>query len=139
MGVVWLGARLRELARALSAALSRARQTLQFQTVQHQPTTTDCQPTLNNGIQVFVTGKLAVQRPPPRSSSPFSRPPPRYPLPTPPLLPVPGSPSAGGRRQGASGATRGLPPRSQRLGPRCGCAELPPPPAPHRSTEVPTR
>lgn len=34
--------------------------TLQFQTVQHQPTTTDCQPTLNNGIQVFVTGKLAV-------------------------------------------------------------------------------
>merc|ERR1712166_536421 len=34
--------------------------TLQFQTVAHQPTTTDCQPTLNNGIQVFVTGKLAV-------------------------------------------------------------------------------
>jgi len=35
--------------------------------VQHQPTTTDCQPTLNNGIQVFVTGKLAVQlRPSPR-------------------------------------------------------------------------
>ena len=35
--------------------------------MQHQPTTTDCQPTLNNGIQVFVTGKLAVQlRPSPR-------------------------------------------------------------------------
>ena len=57
----------RALARALSAARSRARQTLQFQTVQHQPTTTDCQPTLNNGIQVFVTGKLAVKlRPSPR-------------------------------------------------------------------------
>ena len=51
----------RALARSLSAACARsARQTLQFQTVAHQPTTTDCQPTLNNGIQVFVTGKLAV-------------------------------------------------------------------------------
>ena len=45
-----------ELRRARSA-----RQTLQFQTVQHQPTTTDCQPTRDNGIVVFVTGKLAVR------------------------------------------------------------------------------
>lgn len=34
--------------------------TLKFQTVQHQPTTIDAQPTLNNGIVVFVTGNLAV-------------------------------------------------------------------------------
>lgn len=48
-----------ELRRARSA-----RQTLQFQTVQHQPTTTDCQPTRDNGIVVFVTGKLAVRQQP---------------------------------------------------------------------------
>jgi len=57
-----------------------ARQTLQFQTVAHQPTTTDCQPTLNNGIQVFVTGKLAVQLalspapPPPKVTRPHPDP-----------------------------------------------------------------
>jgi len=34
--------------------------TLQFQTVQHQTTTIDCQPAPNNGVMVFVTGNLAV-------------------------------------------------------------------------------
>jgi len=34
--------------------------TLAFQTVQHQVTTIDCQPTLGNAISVFVTGKLVV-------------------------------------------------------------------------------
>ena len=137
------------LARALSAARSRARQTLQFQTVQHQPTTTDCQPTLNNGIQVFVTGKLAVQlRPSPRHlpaptltvrspAPPPPRPPPPA-RPAPPFLPVAAPPSAGGgrapRRQ-----WRHTRPRPQARGPRRGCAQLPPPAAPHRSTAAPTR
>jgi len=34
--------------------------TLAFQTVQHQVTTIDCQPSFANGIAVFVTGKLVV-------------------------------------------------------------------------------
>ena len=111
------------LARALSAARSRARQTLQFQTVQHQPTTTDCQPTLNNGIQVFVTGKLAVQLRP----SPRHLPAPtltvRSPAPPPPRPPPPRAPPrpfylwllllrpAAAGPQGASGVTRGPDPR----------------------------
>ena len=47
-------------------------QTLQFQTVQHQVTTTDCQPSLGNGIVVFITGKLVV-RPPPALQGPVTR------------------------------------------------------------------
>lgn len=34
--------------------------TLNFQSVQHQVTTIDAQPTVGNGITVFVTGKLVV-------------------------------------------------------------------------------
>lgn len=101
----------RALARSLSAACARsARQTLQFQTVAHQPTTTDCQPTLNNGIQVFVTGKLAVHLAPAPLLLPLQPPTPtltlRY-----PALPAPRpAPSTCGR----SSFGRRLAPRRQR-------------------------
>ena len=115
----------------LSAARARARsarQTLQFQTVQHQPTTTDCQPTLNNGIIVFVTGKLAVQPFPrphtPRKSAPPLAPAltPRSPLPTPALLTC--AQSSSRRRPSPRRQQRRAACLQSHLGPRCDSPQL---------------
>ena len=40
----------------------RIEQTLPFQQVQHQVTSTDCHPTINGGILVHVCGNLVVRR-----------------------------------------------------------------------------